>query len=216
MADEKQQASASERDALEPTTSSQETAPAATRDAPEPATSRTQETKEQQAPASEWDALEPTTSHGGTHLNPPCNQSEPPEASQAHSPPQRAQGRRPRVRSRNPKRKRVRGRSFIRSRSPLEYNETLLARAFAQPDPNEHDLTEGVEPEELRRIAQLLTRTARKLEAAARNNARGAMQCLAAASGDAASNADEWPTEKSRHQRRAARRQHQPRAQPSP
>ena len=80
MADEKQQASASERDALEPTTSSQETVPASTRDAPEPATSRTQETKEQQAPASEWDALEPTTSHGGTHLNPPCNQCEPPVA----------------------------------------------------------------------------------------------------------------------------------------
>ena len=65
----------------------------------------------------------------------------------------------------------------------MNRNETLLARAFAQPDPNEPDLTEGVGPEQLLNIAQLLTRTGHKLTAAARNNDRGAMQCLVAASG---------------------------------
>jgi len=70
----------------------------------------------------------------------------------------------------------------MRPRSPLNNNETLLARAFAQPDPNEPDLTEGVGPEQLLKIAQLLTRTGHKLTAAARNNDRGAMQCLVAAS----------------------------------
>ena len=71
----------------------------------------------------------------------------------------------------------------MRPRSPLNRNETLLARAFAQPDPSEPDLTEGVGPEQLLKIAQLLTRTGHKLTAAARNNDRGAMQCLVAASG---------------------------------
>jgi hypothetical protein len=66
----------------------------------------------------------------------------------------------------------------MRSRSPLNHNETLLARSFTQPGPNEHDLTENVGPEELRGIARFLTRTARKLEAAAENNQAGATQCL--------------------------------------
>ena len=70
----------------------------------------------------------------------------------------------------------------MRHRSPLNHNETLLARAFAQPDPNEPDLTEGVGPEQLLKIAQLLTRTGHKLTAAARNNDKGGMQCAAAAS----------------------------------
>ena len=64
------------------------------------------------------------------------------------------------------------GQSHMRSRSPLNHNETLLARSFTQPGPNEHDLTENVGPEELRGIARFLTRTARKLEAAARPTKR--------------------------------------------
>ena len=123
-------------------------------------------------------ATEPVMSHGGTNLNPPCKQNEPPEVGRAHSPPQ---DRDRRARSESPEKprrqRRRRSRSYMRSRSPLRRDETLLARAIAQPEPDDADLTEGLGPDELRKAAAFLTRQAHKHTAAAKNHQTAAMQC---------------------------------------